>query len=282
LPRAQYVVRHGHCCFRLLLRSSDGRVRPYLVMNVRAMSTDDRWQQYRHIVNNALLKNRQSRARYLSIHNVTSVLITSRLRVIADFERPVNLGQVLRKSLPHTAPPAIALRHIEELMSSGSVTAAYQAVSAVVPPTILRDHVAKLVGSVSQLWMLRRAFATHYGLNLIFGYSLCASPPHADRLTFSLDSGHIFFQDLRPSFDSKFCLKSKYPIPFRLSPSLVTFLQPVSVPPRLYHQNLLPLTPAASHPCCLSPLHPVHDRRPPLRCLRRCRSGDVETEGACP
>lgn len=229
LPRAQYVVRHGNCCFRLLLRGSDGRIRPYLVMNVRAMTTDDRWQQYRHIVNNALLQSRQSRARYLSVHNVTSVLITSRLRIVADFERPVNLGQVLRKSLAHTAPPAIALRHIEELMSSGSVTAAYQAVSLVVPPTLLRDHVAKLVGSVSQLWMLRRAFASHYGLNLIFAYSLCTTPAHADRITFSLDSGHMFYQDIRPSFDSKFCLKSKYPIPFRLTPNIVTFLQPVSL-----------------------------------------------------
>lgn len=227
LPRAQYVVRHGHCCFRLLLRGSDGRIRPYLVMNVRAMTTDDRWLQYRHIVNNALLKSRQSRSRYLTVHNVTSVLITSRLRIVADLERPVNLGQVLRKSLSHTAPPAIALRHIEELISSGSVSAAFQSVSLVVPPTLLRDHVAKLMGNVSQLWMLRRAFAAHYGLSLIFGYSLCTTPLHADRLTFSLDSGHIFYQEVRPSFDSKFCLKSKYPIPFRFTPNIVAFLQPV-------------------------------------------------------
>jgi hypothetical protein len=96
-----------------------------------------------------------------------------------------------------------------------------------VPPTLLRDHVAKLMGNVSQLWMLRRAFAAHYGLSLIFGYSLCTTPLHADRLTFSLDSGHIFYQEVRPSFDSKFCLKSKYPIPFRFTPNIVAFLQPV-------------------------------------------------------
>ena len=83
------------------------------------------------------------------------------------------------------------------------------------------------MGNVSQLWMLRRAFAAHYGLSLIFGYSLCTTPLHADRLTFSLDSGHIFYQEVRPSFDSKFCLKSKYPIPFRFTPNIVAFLQPV-------------------------------------------------------
>jgi transformation/transcription domain-associated protein len=227
LPRGQYVVRHGNCCFRLLFRGSDGRCRPYLVMNVRAMTTDDKWLQYRHIVNNALLKSRQSRARYLTIHSVTSVLITSRLRIVADLERPVNLGQVLRKSLSHTSPPAIALRHIEELISSGSVASAFQSVSLVVPPTLLRDHIAKLMGSSSQMWMLRRAFATHYGLSLIFGYSLCTTPLHADRLTFSLDTGHIFYQEVRPSFDSKLSLKSKYPIPFRFTPNIVSFLQPV-------------------------------------------------------
>jgi transformation/transcription domain-associated protein len=235
LPRAQYVVRHGNCCFRLLFRGSDGRSRPYLVMNVRAMTTDDRWLQYRHIVNNALLKSCQARARYLTVHGVTSVLVTSRLRITADLERHVNLGQVLRKSLSHTSPPAIALRHIEELISSGSVTSAFQSVSQVVPPTLLRDHVAKAMGSVSQLWMLRRAFSSHYGLSLIFGYSLCTTPLHADRLTFSLDTGHIFYQEVRPSFDSKFCLKSKYPIPFRFTPNIVLFLQPVRdslCPPR--------------------------------------------------
>ena len=228
LPRAQYAIRHGNCCFRLLLRGSDGRIRPYLVMNVRALTSDDRWQQYRHIVNSALLKSKQARSRYLTVHSVTSVLITSRLRIVADFERPLNLGQVLRKSLSHIAPPSIALRHIEELLSTGNVSAAFQTVSLLVPPTLLRDHVARLIGSVSHLWMLRRAFATQYGLGFIFGYSLCSTPTHADRLSFSLDTGHIFFQDVRPSFDSKCCLKSKYPIPFRLTPNLVTFLQPVS------------------------------------------------------
>jgi len=217
------------------------------------MTTDDRWLQYRHIVNNALLKSRQSRSRYLTVHNVTSVLITSRLRIVADLERPVNLGQVLRKSLSHTAPPAIALRHIEELISSGSVSAAFQSVSLVVPPTLLRDHVAKLMGNVSQLWMLRRAFAAHYGLSLIFGYSLCTTPLHADRLTFSLDSGHIFYQEVRPSFDSKFCLKSKYPIPFRFTPNIVAFLQPIMIEG--------PLTAAfvASAAAVLKPKACVHD-----------------------
>lgn len=262
LPRAQYVVRHGNCCFRLLFRGSDGRIRPYLVMNVRAMTTDDRWHQYRHVVNNALLKSRQSRCRYLSVHSVTTVLITSRLRMVADFERSVNLGQVLRTSLSHISPPTIALRHIEELMSNGNVTAAYQSVSLAVPHTLLRDHVSKLVGSVSHLWMLRRAFATHYGLNLIFGYSLCSTPSHADRLTFSLDSGHIFYQEVRPSFDSKFCLKSKYPIPFRFTPNIVSFLQPVcSV--RLHPPPTPSLTPSSDY-----------DRRPSdCSICHQCRRG---------
>lgn len=260
LPDVDQIRGTGLCHRRLKIRGHDGSIHPFAVQYPAARTSrrEERILQLFRILNGVLAKRKESRRRNLQFHLPLIVPITVQTRLIQDDASYINLlaiyedycrrngvnrdepilfnveklcalSKTLMQQPPSNHPQAEEIRHRNQVTAAAIRHETLIAIQEnFVPPTLMLDFFKSSYASYDDFWLFRKTFSYQLAALTFMTYVMHMNQRIPSKLTISRGSGKVWGNELIPNLaPQKPLFHNNEPVPFRLTPSLQTFMGPL-------------------------------------------------------
>lgn len=249
LPEYTLVRSGGICNRRITILSNKGSLHSFTVQlpSARYCRREERIFQLLRLLNTILDRKIQTRKRGLRFNVPIAVPISPQLRLLETDDSNVSMQDIYERHCKEICigkdDPIVAwaekmrstwdgntgnrtnvdfanLRM--ELMEEISVK--------MVSDRVLHNYFSRIMGSPSDLWLLRKQFTIQMAASMFITYVLFISARLPSRIHISRRTGAVTMSDVVPTFSPTVPhFKSPDPTPFRLSPNIQYFIGPVAI-----------------------------------------------------
>ncbi|PWN24918.1 hypothetical protein BDZ90DRAFT_281903 [Jaminaea rosea] len=236
------VIRSsGACTRRLSMLSNKGVVHMFQVsLNTpRHCRREEKTMQLFRCLNGVLERRIQTRRRGLFFETPIAVPLTTHARLMSTSAGVVSLYDVWEEHCRAVGqgkedPVHLWVEKLKSLGWSPQRSLAEQSnvrtelleeiVAKLCPDTVLSDYMAKSMRTPQDLWLCRKQFTLSMAANSLLSYCFFIGARQPSRFHIARDTGVVHQSDLLPAFNSNSPFKSADAVPFRLSPSMQTFI----------------------------------------------------------
>jgi transformation/transcription domain-associated protein len=229
---------HGFSSRRLAIRGNDGNLYYFFVhLSLQhLMRSEERMMQLHTIINRLLLKYNESQRRNLFMHVRKTIPLSHRLRLVQIDPTEVTMEEVYihccsKNGVDADAPLTMYRNHIGAAISwernkIARLEVFEKILNRLLPPSAFSKYMSGTIPSLEEYWLFRKHFASQLALNSFLGYIMKVGDRLPYKISFSRSSGHIVFSEFYPSYNAAYLAELAEDVPFRLTPSITTFLSP--------------------------------------------------------
>eukprot|EP00457_Paulinella_chromatophora_P000070 gb/GEZN01000070.1/.p1 GENE.gb/GEZN01000070.1/~~gb/GEZN01000070.1/.p1 ORF type:complete len:2436 (+),score=418.65 gb/GEZN01000070.1/:121-7308(+) len=228
---------HGYSHRRIGMRGSDGNSYYFLVQYSISHITrcDERMMQFYVLLNRLMDQYSDTRKRNLQFSVPLVVPLTHRLRLMETPPSHVSLEEVFEESCAvrnvDSDMPLLKHREMIRKLSVDGMPAAKLSLhvlkdicNTLVPDTILRDYVQRMLPRLDEYWGFKKEFAAQMALSGFLSYMMRIGDRTLHKIAFLKESGRVVNSELYPSYSERCLIDVKEHVPLRLTRNLTTFM----------------------------------------------------------
>ncbi|KAJ1975068.1 transcription-associated protein 1, partial [Dimargaris xerosporica] len=246
LPEVTLVRGHGYCHRRIHIRGHNGVVYPFIVQQPlpRQSRREERMLQMFRIFDRMLDTQRESRRRELSFTLPIIVPFAPQLRIVQDDPTYFSLQEVYedyarRQDFPRDAPISYYTEHLKHIDETHRHKNEYLNLkmdiierigTTYVPSVLLRDYVLRFTPTYADFWLFRKQFTSQLAAMTFMTYISSSGHRYPHKIHVSRGGGSVWTAEMVPTWTSQNPVFANIEsVPFRLTPNLQTFIQPVGM-----------------------------------------------------
>ncbi|XP_045469394.1 transcription-associated protein 1 isoform X2 [Harmonia axyridis] len=245
MPRVDVVQKHNCSARRLYIRGHNGKIYPYLVVNDSGLADarrEERVLQLLRMMNNCLGKQKETSRRFLNFTVPRVVAVSQQIRLVEDNPSSVSLLDIYKSGcvklgIDYDKPINYYYERLANVQSRG-IKASHQVYrdilkgvqSTMVPRNLLKQWALRTFPSATDYWQFRKMFTLQLALACFAEYVFHLTRLNPDMMYLHQDSGLMNIAYFKFDVDdSTGELDTTRPVPFRLTPNIIEYLNPVGI-----------------------------------------------------
>ncbi|KAF9453072.1 FAT-domain-containing protein [Macrolepiota fuliginosa MF-IS2] len=242
---------NGTCWKRFTLHGNDNTKTSFMVQIPchRQCRREDKVMQVLRTFNGVLQRKKETRKRNLSFHLPAAISCSPTLRLFQTDSSYITLGDIYELHCEDTGisreePILFAGEKVKKTLrefrqnSTRQLTKTeyitlksdiYDEVAVkMVPDTVLTNYMIRTMDGPSELWRMRRQFASQLSASCFMTFVFCLSSRHPSRFQICRSTGQVAMTELLPGISSGLpVFATSDVVPFRLTSNMQTFLGPI-------------------------------------------------------